>query len=224
MPGRGGRPKHAADEVCSCQGSNSPGFRYIDTVKKDGNVYYYSKFKHADHTIADHVIQSWEPQDHDLTEFNRSKNETTVFGRKGARSSKIWHVVIYDMNRIKQKQKQKDLAAELRKLHIPILKVKDLLWFLKPKRSERIDPRASRFLSTLSKFLEDSDDLIITYGDLDLNEADRIAYLFDCDMTPLIDKFGILKQFERRIKMREIQKESYNKPQPTFQNLITPKE
>lgn len=222
MPGRGGRPKHAADELCSCQGSDSPGFRYIDTVKKDGDVYYYSKIRHIDPTIADHVIQSWEPQDHDLTEYNRNKNETTVFGRKGARSSKIWHVVIYDMNRIKQKQM--GLVTELRKLDLPILKVKDLLWFLKPKRSERIDPRASRFLSTLSTFLEDSDDLVITYGDLDLNEADRIAYLFDCGMTSLIDKFGILKQFERRIKMREIQKESYNKPQPTFQNLITPTE
>lgn len=223
MPGRGGgRPKHAADEVCSCQGFNTPGFRYIDTVKKDGDVYYYPKFRHADPTIADHVIPSWGPPEHDLTEFNRSKNETTVFSKKGARSSKVWHVVIYDMNRVKQRQK--DLAAELRKLHIPILKVKDLIWFLKPKRSGRRDPRASRFLSSLSTFLEDSDDLIITYGDLDVNEADRIAYLFDCDMTSLTDQFGILKQFERRIKMRKIQKETYNKPQPTLPNLMISKE
>jgi hypothetical protein len=222
MPGaRRGRPKHAADELCSCQGCNNPGFRYVDTVTKDGDVYHYYKFRHTDYpTIPDHVIHGWGPPEQDLIEYNRSKNETTLFGKKGAHSSNVWYIVIYDMNR--KKQKQKDLAAELRKLHIPILKVKDLIWFLKPKRSQRMDPRANQFLSTLSKFLEDSDDLIITYGDLDLNEADRISYLFDCEMTSLIDKFGILKQFERRIKMREIQKESYNKPQPTFQNLINP--
>jgi hypothetical protein len=118
------------------------------------------------------------------------------------------------MNRIKQKQTE--LATELRKLHIPILKVKDLLWFLKPKRSERIDLGASQFLSTLSKFLEDSDHLIITYGDLSLKEADRISDLFACDTTYLTDQFGILKQFERRIRMREIQKNVYNKPGHTL--------
>lgn len=217
MPG--GRPKHTADDVCSCQGSEKAGFRYIDTVKKDGDVYYYPKFRHADPAIADHVIPSWGPPEHDLTEFNRGKNETTVFSKKGARSSKVYYVVIYDMNRVKEKQK--DLVAELRKLHIPILKVKDLIWFLMPKRSERMDPRASRFLSTLSTFLEDSDDLIITYGDLDLNEADRISYLFDCDMTSLTDQFGILKQFERRIRMRETQKKVYNDPRPTLNTLIS---
>ena len=215
MPGRGGRPKHATDELCSREDCNSPGFRYIDTVKKDGDVYYYYKFKHADPTIADHVIQGWEPPEHDLIEYNRSKNETTVFGRKGAHSSKVWYVVIYDMNRIKQKQTK--LATELRKLHIQILNIKDLLWFL--KRSKRIDPLASRFLSNLSKHLENSDHLIITYGHLDLKEADRISDLFACNMTCLTDQFGILQQFARRIRMREIQKSVYNEPLPTLQSL-----
>ena len=219
MPGRGGRPKHTADEVCSCQGSSSSGFRYIDTVKKDGDGDHYLKFRHTDPTIPDHVIRGWEPPEHDLTEYSRSKNETTVFGRKGAHSSKVWYVVIYDMNRIKQKQT--DLATELKNSGIPIIKIKDLCWFLKPKRIEGIDPQASRFLSNLSKFLEDSDHSIITYGD-SLKEADRISDLFGCETIYLPDQFGILKQFERRIKMREIQKESYNKPQPTLPNLINP--
>ena len=154
MPGRGvgGRPKHVADQLCSLEGWNSPGFRYIDTVKKDGDVYYYYKFKHADPTIADHVIQGWEPPEHDLIEYNRYKNETTVFGigRKGAHSSKVWYVVIYDMKRVKQKQTA--LATELKNLGIPILKVKDLLWFLKPKRTKRMNMRASLFISNLSKY------------------------------------------------------------------------
>jgi hypothetical protein len=215
MPGRGGRPKHTADEVCSCQGSDSPGFRYIDTVKKDGDVYYYYKFRHVDRTISDHVVRGWEPPEHDLTEYSRSKNETTVFGRKGAHSSKVWYVVIYDMNR--KKQKQTDLATELKNSGIPILKVKDLRWFLRPKRSERIDPQAGRFLSNLSKFLEDSDHSIITYVD-SLKEADRISDLFDCDTRYLTDQFGILKQFERRIRMRDTQKKVYNNPPRTLED------
>ena len=97
---RGGRPKHTADELCSCQGSDSPGFRYIDTVKKDGDVYQYLKFRHSDPTIPDHVIQGWEPPEHDLIEYNRSMNETTVFGKKGAHSIKACPIVIFYLKKV----------------------------------------------------------------------------------------------------------------------------
>ena len=105
---------------------------------------------------------------------------------------------------------------------MPILNLNNLIWFLKPKRSKRIDRRASHFLSILSKYLEGSDDLIITYGDLDLNEADRISDLFGCDTKYFSDRFGILKQFERRIRMREKQKEKYNNPPLTLPDLLNP--
>ena len=207
MPGRGGRPKHSADELCSREGCNNPGFRYIDTVKKDGDVYYYYKFKHSNPTIKDHVIQGWEPPEHDLNRYNRSKNETTVFGRKGARLTKGCPVVIFclksderipnfvgrcykcygpctDIHDIRCNicnrstihwcpkcllhldfsgkvtsikttcAKKQIVVDELEKLNIPILKLNDMIWFLKPKRSLRMAIRGNDFLSNLCNRLD----------------------------------------------------------------------
>jgi hypothetical protein len=272
MPGRVGRPKHAADEVCSHEGCNNPGHRYIDTVKKDGDVYYYYKFRHADPTIRDHVIQGWDPPELDLIEYKRFKREATVFGRKGAHTIKSCPVVIFHLNKSDERiadfvgrcyrcygrctdihdircdvcnrttihwcpdfslhldfsgkissvkitcPDRQTVIDELEKLKIPILKLEDVIWFLKPKRTKRTALRANHFLSNLLNMLEESDHLIITYGDNSLKESERISKLFDCGTTGLMDQFGILKQFERRIRMRKIQKESYNKPQPTFPN------
>ncbi len=110
------------------------------------------------------------------------------------------------------------LVDELEKLNIPILNLNNLVWFSKTKRTKRMAIRANHFLSNLLNMLE-SDNLIITYGDLDLNEVYRISELFDCDTTYLTDQSGVLKQFERRIRMRDIQKEKYNNPPLTLPYL-----
>jgi hypothetical protein len=110
------------------------------------------------------------------------------------------------------------VVDELEKLGIPILKLNDMIWFLKPKRTKRMALGANDFLSNLCNRLEDSDHLIIAYGENSLRESERLSKVFDCDTESMTDQFGILKQFERRIRMRKIQKESYNKPQPTFPN------
>ena len=253
MRGRAGRPNHIADELCPREGCNRSGFRYIDIVRKDGDVYYYSKFSHTDPTIADHVIQGWQPLERDLIRHDRIAGRTTVFGMKGARSSKVWNVVIFhlkesderipnfvgrcyrcygpctdihdircdvcnrttihwcpkclvhsDFSRkvspIKMTYPNRQIVVdELEKFKIPILKLNDLVWFskTKTKRTKRMAIRANHFLSNLLNMLEDSDNLIITYGDLNLNEAHRISELFDCDATYLTDQSGVLKQFKK---------------------------
>ncbi|MGA7009199.1 MAG: hypothetical protein WB612_05610, partial [Nitrososphaeraceae archaeon] len=50
--------------------------------------------------------------------------------------------------------KKQIVVDELEKLNIPILKLNDMIWFLKPKRSLRMAIRGNDFLSNLCNRLD----------------------------------------------------------------------
>lgn len=103
------------------------------------------------------------------------------------------------------------LEDELKKSGSPILKINDIVWFL--KKSKKIDERARSLLLKLSKYLEHpKSDFIITYGYDSAKESDIIADKFKCNTRSLIDYYGILKMVGKKVNMREKQKSVYNYP------------